>query len=102
MWLCARCGTGKRRKAVAGCGDAFSYGTIFTVPRPYPWLDADDGWEGMKVVAKKGRGGMVRRGRGEVGAPRPAGAWSDLARRRPRSRSLRLLVRQNGKTEVSR
>lgn len=101
MWLCARCGTGERRKAVAGCGDAFSYGTIFTVPRPYPWLDAD-GWEGMEVVAKKGRGGMVRRGRGEVGAPRPAGAWSDLARRRPRSRSLRLLVRQNGKTEVSR
>lgn len=92
---------GRKKKGCDGLRGCLFLWHHLHCPRPYPWVVAD-GWEGMEVVAKKGRGGMVRCGRGEVGAPRPVGASSDLARRRPRSRSLRLPVRQNGKTEVSR
>lgn len=106
VWLCIRSGMRGRRKAAAVYEDAFPRGTIFLLLHPCPWLDAD-GWEGVEVVVKKGRrGGMVRRDsvrRSRHSSPR--WCWSDLARwrrrRRLQSRSLRLLVLQNGKTEMS-
>lgn len=62
------------------------------------WVGRDGGG------GEKGRrrDGPPRPREAKEALPRPSGASPDLARQRPRSRSLRLLVPQNAKTEVSR
>lgn len=77
-----------------------------TLPRPCFWLDAD-GWEGIEVVVKKGRGGNGPRLLGEAKGAPPAGQVSASfllgSTRGGGGRDLVvlvLLVPQNGKTEV--